>query len=532
MARTSTTRCSTRSRRPAADPLRRPTSGRRRVGERFRRRSRADPRCRVYVIYRQVRQPGRLAAVQTVPADDEGAALPVYPAGWSSTTSPATAATTARSSSSTTRSASSAATTSGRRTPPSGATRTCGSPAERLGPQARLRGLLEPQPPPPGSVRPERPLLLETASTWETAHPVPPQRAAAVDVPHPVDVHRGHQPRLAQRGLTQAYFCPTRDCRRRDQGRCRARVDVRLLVPLKSNHIVADWISRGYFSQLLRPACGSSVTATRWCTRRRRRSITWSTVGTANVDRLQPGKTTRSTSRSSTRTSRPRSGRSTTDESELLRLTQGEVGARDLHLDSPRWCSGRCAAVLRLPGGQSRAEVRMSITEVSCSALALVALHLQLALITPATGFHVTGRQARVVRLAGDSGVAAAPLVAGGDGRDPPEPGRVALHLPGRVAEQAEQTAIRRRSAPGRRSGSRRKTSPSTIGRKPDAMTREGSRGRPPGTVATSIGSRAVGRQRRRWCPAPEHPPPPGRRSVALDVELAEVLPARRCAHR
>ena len=29
------------------------------------------------------------------------------------------------------------------------------------------------------------------------ADPVPPQRAAAVDVPDPVDVHRGDQPRLA-----------------------------------------------------------------------------------------------------------------------------------------------------------------------------------------------------------------------------------------------------------------------------------------------------------------------------------------------
>ena len=60
----------------------------------------------------------------------------------------------------------------------------------------------------------------------------------------------------------------------------------RLLIPAKSNHIVADWISRGYFSQLL----DSGVTLLRYreamvhaktCTI----DGTWSTVGTANVRR-------------------------------------------------------------------------------------------------------------------------------------------------------------------------------------------------------------------------------------------------------
>ncbi|WP_283176024.1 phospholipase D-like domain-containing protein, partial [Klebsiella pneumoniae] len=64
-------------------------------------------------------------------------------------------------------------------------------------------------------------------------------------------------------------------------------VDVRLLVPLKSNHIVADWTSRGYFSQLLesgvrilryRDAMVHAKTATV--------DGTWTTVGTANIDRL------------------------------------------------------------------------------------------------------------------------------------------------------------------------------------------------------------------------------------------------------
>jgi cardiolipin synthase len=64
-------------------------------------------------------------------------------------------------------------------------------------------------------------------------------------------------------------------------------VDVRLLVPHKSNHIVVDWNSRGYFSQLLdagvkvlryRDAMVHAKTATI--------DGSWSTIGTANVDRL------------------------------------------------------------------------------------------------------------------------------------------------------------------------------------------------------------------------------------------------------
>ena len=58
-------------------------------------------------------------------------------------------------------------------------------------------------------------------------------------------------------------------------------------MPRKSNHIVADWISRGYFCQLLdagvrilryRDAMVHAKTATI--------DGTWSTVGTANIDRL------------------------------------------------------------------------------------------------------------------------------------------------------------------------------------------------------------------------------------------------------
>ena len=87
-------------------------------------------------------------------------------------------------------------------------------------------------------------------------------------------------------------------------------VDVRLLLPLKSNHIVADWISRGYFTQLLdagvrifryRDAMVHAKTATV--------DGTWSTVGTANIDRLSLTGQLRDQRRGDRRAARPRRSR-------------------------------------------------------------------------------------------------------------------------------------------------------------------------------------------------------------------------------
>jgi cardiolipin synthase A/B len=133
----------------------------------------------------------------------------------------------------------------------------------------------------------ERPLLLETASTWEPT----------------IRIHR-NVPRLwmfpirsmyleaitrASRNvwMTTAYFLPDQDFVNALSDAADRGVDVRLLIPAKSNHVVADWISRGYFSQLLnsgvrllryRDAMVHAKTATI--------DGRWSTVGTANVDRL------------------------------------------------------------------------------------------------------------------------------------------------------------------------------------------------------------------------------------------------------
>lgn len=87
--------------------------------------------------------------------------------------------------------------------------------------------------------------------------------------------------------LTTAYFLPDQDFVDALTMAARRGVDVRILIPLKSNHIVTDWISRGYFSQMLdagvrilrfQEAMIHSKTATV--------DGTWSTIGTANIDRL------------------------------------------------------------------------------------------------------------------------------------------------------------------------------------------------------------------------------------------------------
>ena len=87
--------------------------------------------------------------------------------------------------------------------------------------------------------------------------------------------------------MTCAYFIPDQDFVDAMRRAAERGVDVRLLVPLKSNHVVADWISRGYFAQLLDAGVRimrfrDAMVHAKTCTI----DGSWSTVGTANVDRL------------------------------------------------------------------------------------------------------------------------------------------------------------------------------------------------------------------------------------------------------
>ncbi len=87
--------------------------------------------------------------------------------------------------------------------------------------------------------------------------------------------------------ITQAYFLPDREILGALLAAAARGVDVRILVPEYSNHIVADWAARGYYATLLKggvtiwlfkDAMVHAKTATV--------DGRWSTIGTANIDRL------------------------------------------------------------------------------------------------------------------------------------------------------------------------------------------------------------------------------------------------------
>jgi len=86
--------------------------------------------------------------------------------------------------------------------------------------------------------------------------------------------------------LTSAYFVPDSGLiasllKARDRG-----VEVKVLVPWVSNHVVTDWLARGYFTDLLHAGVRvfgyKSMLHAKTCTI----DGQWSTVGTANLDRL------------------------------------------------------------------------------------------------------------------------------------------------------------------------------------------------------------------------------------------------------
>src|SRR5690606_26215236 len=87
--------------------------------------------------------------------------------------------------------------------------------------------------------------------------------------------------------MTHAYFIPDQDFIDALARAAQRGVDVRVLLPHKSNHIVADWIARGYYSQAL----AGGVRIFRYQnTMVHAKTATidgrGTTVGTANIDRL------------------------------------------------------------------------------------------------------------------------------------------------------------------------------------------------------------------------------------------------------
>lgn len=87
--------------------------------------------------------------------------------------------------------------------------------------------------------------------------------------------------------ITQAYFIPDKEIMQGLIRAARRGVDVKILIPERSNHVIADWVSRVYYSKLLdagvelwlyQHAMIHAKTATI--------DGRWTTIGTANIDRL------------------------------------------------------------------------------------------------------------------------------------------------------------------------------------------------------------------------------------------------------
>jgi cardiolipin synthase A/B len=86
--------------------------------------------------------------------------------------------------------------------------------------------------------------------------------------------------------LTSAYFVPDSALVDALLGARRRNVELKILVPWVSNHVVTDWLARGYFTELLR--AGARLFAYQTMLHAKTCTIDgqWSTVGTANLDRL------------------------------------------------------------------------------------------------------------------------------------------------------------------------------------------------------------------------------------------------------
>lgn len=87
--------------------------------------------------------------------------------------------------------------------------------------------------------------------------------------------------------ITQAYFIPDRGILGRLVAAARRGVDVRVLLPERSNHVVADVIARGFYGTMLR--AGISIQLYQDAMVHAKTATIdgrWSTIGTANIDRL------------------------------------------------------------------------------------------------------------------------------------------------------------------------------------------------------------------------------------------------------
>ncbi|HLV03473.1 phosphatidylserine/phosphatidylglycerophosphate/cardiolipin synthase family protein [uncultured Georgenia sp.] len=87
--------------------------------------------------------------------------------------------------------------------------------------------------------------------------------------------------------ITQGYFIPDAEFLDAMLGAARRGVDVRVLIPEVSNHVLADWVARSFYTRLLRGGVtiwlyqGAMVHAKTATVDGR-----WTTIGTTNIDRM------------------------------------------------------------------------------------------------------------------------------------------------------------------------------------------------------------------------------------------------------
>lgn len=87
--------------------------------------------------------------------------------------------------------------------------------------------------------------------------------------------------------ITTAYFIPDRQILEALLRAKKRGVDVRILLPEESNHVLSDWLSKGFYSTIL----GAGITILLYrnaMVHAKTATIDgeWSTIGTANIDRL------------------------------------------------------------------------------------------------------------------------------------------------------------------------------------------------------------------------------------------------------
>lgn len=87
--------------------------------------------------------------------------------------------------------------------------------------------------------------------------------------------------------LTNAYFIPDHTLLGALQAAAQRGVDVQILLPWTSNHVIADWAARGYFTSCLQSGVRifgyrDAMIHAKTCTI----DGEWTTIGTANLDRL------------------------------------------------------------------------------------------------------------------------------------------------------------------------------------------------------------------------------------------------------